>query len=412
MTALVRGAFRGRNGVVRAPRAGEIGFEAMLTRELEYDLPDSLIATRPVEPRDACRLLVVSRSDPSVMEHRTFRDLPDYLRPGDLMVFNTSGVLPAKVQGRRAGTGAQVEGLFIKARSPGVWELMLKTGTNLRPGVVIELDDAHGKPCGVALRIEDRADERWVASVVDSADGAVIERPEGEVLARVGATPLPPYIRRARKEAGDTTDDELDRAWYRCVYAEEAGSGGSVAAPTAGLHFTPGLLARLNEMGVGRADVRLHVGIGTFKPVDAERVEDHPIHAEWIDVPGAAARAVEHARASGNRVVAVGTTAVRTLESLPAELTAEQRGEGFRGETSLFITPGFEFGRVDALVTNFHLPRSTLLALVAALLTREDEGGGGSGTEGGVERLMEVYRVAVREGYRFYSYGDAMLILP
>jgi S-adenosylmethionine:tRNA ribosyltransferase-isomerase len=373
----------------------------MLTSELDYHLPDGLIARRPAEPRDSCRLLVVSRSDPTFMEHRTFRDLPDYLRPGDLMVFNTSGVLPAKVQGRRAETGAAVEGLFIKARAPGAWELMLKTGTKLRPGTVVELDDAGGKSTGIGLRLGDRAEERWLAAVIDLSTGEVVEKPEGEVLAKVGATPLPPYIRRARKDVGDETADEQDRAWYQCVYAQGAEKGGSVAAPTAGLHFTPELLEKLKERGVGRADVRLHVGIGTFKPVEVERVEDHPIHGEWIDVPGATVTAVERARSAGNRVVAVGTTAVRTLESLPAPITNEVREKGYAAETSLYVTPGFEFRHVDALVTNFHLPRSTLLAMVGAMFG-----------EGGVKRLLENYRVAVKEKYRFYSYGDAMLIVP
>lgn len=373
----------------------------MLTSELDYHLPEGLIATHPVEPRDACRLLVVSRSDPSVLEHRTFRDLPDYLRPSDLLVFNTSRVLPAKIQGQRAGTGAAVEGLFIKAHSPGRWELMLKTGTKLREGTVIELEDAHENPTPFGLRLEGRAEDRWVAAVIDSATGAGVDAPEGEVLARAGSTPLPPYIRRARKDAGDTTDDDLDRAWYQCVYAEGSEAAGSVAAPTAGLHFTPGLLETLKQRGVGRADVRLHVGIGTFKPVEAERLEDHPIHREWIDVPAAAITAALRTRAAGNRVFAVGTTAVRALESLPEPLPGDVGSTGFAAETSLYITPGFRFRHVDGLVTNFHLPRSTLLAMVGALFD-----------QGGVARLLEVYRQAVREKYRFYSYGDAMLILP
>lgn len=395
---------------LRAPGAALLSSRPMLTSELDYHLPEGLIATRPVEPRDSCRLLVVSRSDVSMMEHRTFRDLPEYLRPGDLMVFNTSGVLPAKIQGKRAETGAAVEGLFIRSHAPGRWELMLKTGTKLRPGTVIELQDAHGKATSIGLRLEDRAEDRWVASVIEVATGAAIEKPEGETLMRVGATPLPPYIRRARKDAGDETDDDLDRAWYQCVYADGAAStgsadgaasAGSVAAPTAGLHFTPELLRRLVERGVGRADVRLHVGIGTFKPVEAERLEEHPIHSEWVDVPGAAITAVKRARAARNRVVAVGTTSVRALESLPEPLPEGTRADGFAGETSLFITPGFRFRHVDALVTNFHLPRSTLLAMVGAMFG-----------EDGVARLLEVYRAAVRERYRFYSYGDAMLVLP
>ncbi|MFM9959480.1 MAG: tRNA preQ1(34) S-adenosylmethionine ribosyltransferase-isomerase QueA [Phycisphaerales bacterium] len=385
----------------------------MLTTDLDYELPERLIATHPVEPRDSCRLMVVSRSDPRVLEHRVFRDLPEHLRPGDAMVFNTSGVLPAKIQGRRAGTGAAVEGLFIKSLSPGRWELMLKTGTRLTPGVEVELHDAHANPTDVRLRLIERADDRWLAAVVDAA-GTTIEKPEGEVLGRVGATPLPPYIRKARKDRGDATDDDLDRRWYQCVYAEGAAStgsrretGGSVAAPTAGLHFTPGLLDTLAHRGVHRADVRLHVGIGTFKPVAAERIEDHPIHSEWIDVPAPAIRTVERAHASGDRVFAVGTTAVRTLESLPDPLTDAYRAGGYQADTTLYVMPGFRFRHVDALITNFHLPRSTLLAMVGALFEPGPDAG-----PAGVPRLLELYREAVREGYRFYSYGDAMLILP
>ncbi len=381
----------------------------MLTSDLDYELPERLIATHPVEPRDSCRLMVVSRSEPGRVEHRLFRDLPEYVRAGDVMVFNTSGVLPAKIQGRRAGTGAAVEGLFIRALTPGRWELMLKTGTRLAPGIEIELADAHDRITEVRLRLVERAEERWVAEVLDGA-GMPDARPEGEVLNRVGATPLPPYIRKARKDRGDQTDDELDRAWYQCVYAERAGGAGagrgSVAAPTAGLHFTPELLERLRGMGVTRADVRLDVGIGTFKPVSTDRIEDHPIHGEWIDVPGAAVRAVERARASGGRVIAVGTTVVRSLESLPEPVTDELRAAGYQGQTGLYVMPGFAFRRVDGLITNFHLPRSTLLAMVGALF----EGGAAPGA--GVARLLALYREAVRVGYRFYSYGDAMLVLP
>lgn len=370
----------------------------MLTSELEYDLPEGLIATAPAEPRDACRLLVVSRSDPALLHHRRFRDLHEYLRPSDLLVFNTSAVLPAKVQGKRADTGASFEGLFIRERGPRLWELMLKTGTRLRPGMRLRLHGPTAEPTPYELVIESRDDTRWLARIERNGAGV---RPgsAAEVLAEVGATPLPPYIRRARELANDRTPDISDRRWYQCVYADP-GRAGSVAAPTAGLHFTPELLKRLDSMGVRRADVRLHVGIGTFKPVDVERAEDHPIHSEHAEIPAETVRALEQTHASGNRVVAVGTTSVRSIESLPDPAGSELRENGYQTDTSLFILPGFRFKRTDALVTNFHLPRSTLLAMVGALFP------------GGVPRLLEVYEHAIREKYRFYSYGDAMLILP
>lgn len=370
----------------------------MLTSELDYHLPEGLIATAPAEPRDACRLLVVSRSDPKLLEHRRFRDLSEYLRPSDLLVFNTSAVLPAKVQGRRSDTGSGFEGLFIREAEPGLWELMLKTGTRLRPGMRLTLHTAGGAESGFSLVLEAREDTRWRARV-ESEGGAFPTAPAVVVLARVGATPLPPYIRRAREQSGDQTPDMRDREWYQCVYADRANAG-SVAAPTAGLHFTPALLGRLASMGVRRADVRLHVGIGTFKPVDAERAEDHPIHSEHTEVPAETVRALEQTHASGNRVIAVGTTSVRSIESLPHPLTPAEREDGFQTETALYVLPGFAFRHTGGLITNFHLPRSTLLAMVGALFPQ------------GVPRLLRVYEEAVREGYRFYSYGDAMLILP
>lgn len=393
------------------------------TTSLEYDLPADLVATRPCEPRDAARLMVLWRSDPGRIEHRVFGDLPAYLREGDLMVFNTSAVAPARIRARRSDTGGRVEGLFlVEQLGVGLWTILLNAGGRLREGMTLELLDGHGVVSAYGLTLAVREGEAWLARPW-RRDGA------GEVEARralgeVGATPLPPYILKARRARGVSIPDATDREWYQTVYAERvdgAGPGiaGSVAAPTAGLHFTRELMERCavacgmgGALGVG-AEVRLHVGAGTFKPVETEFVEDHPIHAEWFEVPGAALDSLRRTRGEGGRVIAVGTTTVRAVESLPGEVEGGGGvGGGVMGETRLMVTPGFRFAWTDGLVTNFHLPRSTLLALVAALLTGEGEGGGGSGTGGGVERLMEVYRVAVGEGYRFYSYGDAMLILP
>lgn len=373
----------------------------MFTSALDYELPARLIATHPVEPRDSCRLMVVSRSDPRRIEHRVFRDLADYLRPGDLMVFNTTRVLPAKIQGSRADTGAAVEGLFVRASSPGRWHVMLKTGTNLKPGHLVALKDNHGRATPISLRIEGRDQDQWVVTVVNAESGETVTEPESAVLDRVGATPLPPYIRKARTDASDATDDDLDREWYQCVYAEAgAGAAGSVAAPTAGLHFTPELLEKIAARGVRRADVRLDVGLGTFKPIQTDTLAEHPIHSETIDIPGPTVRALEQTHSAAGRVIAIGTTSVRAIESLPDHADSRHLDGGLRTSTSLFITPGFQFRHTDALVTNFHLPRSTLLAMVGALF------------EGGVPRLLTIYREAVKMGYRFYSYGDAMVVMP
>ncbi|MBL0926105.1 MAG: tRNA preQ1(34) S-adenosylmethionine ribosyltransferase-isomerase QueA [Phycisphaerales bacterium] len=375
----------------------------MLTSELDYDLPESLIATRPAEPRDACRLMVVWRSDPGRVEHRVFRDLPGYLRAGDTLVFNTSAVLPARLSGVRADTGGRIDGLFVRAVSPGVWVVLLRASNRLRPRTLVELRTPQGSGGGFALELLERDEDSWRVRlhrrVGDSWAGCTAS--EADVLAAVGATPLPPYILKARKDHQGRPDEDQDREWYQCVYADRA-KAGSVAAPTAGLHFTPGLLDTVAGAGVRRADVVLHVGVGTFKPIDAATVEAHDMHEEWVDVPGAALAEVQATRRRGGRLVCVGTTSVRAMESLPEgwELDTGLAETGFQTATRLFITPGFRYRQTQGLITNFHLPRSTLLAMVGALF------------DGGVPRLIELYRLAVGEGYRFYSYGDAMLILP
>ncbi len=364
----------------------------MDTAQLDYHLPEDLIATRPAEPRDASRLLVVSRSDPDRLEHRVFRDLPSLLHPDDLLVFNRSAVLPARLRGRRDQTGGRVEGLFLEQTDPTAWTVLLKSNGRLRPDLRVRLETPSGGDTPYRLRLLGRDAEAWrVAPERD--DGA--PAPEAPtLLAEIGATPLPPYILARRAQTGQDVADELDRAWYQTVYAR-MDEAGSVAAPTAGLHFTPDLLATLKARGVRSAWVTLHVGAGTFKPIEADRLEDHDMHAERFAVPTETLDALNQAAARSRTRIAVGTTSVRAIESIdPAAHDPAPR------ETSLYITPGYAYRHTDALITNFHLPRSSLLAMVGAFLP------------GGVERLLDIYRHAIAERYRFYSFGDAMLILP
>lgn len=360
---------------------------------LDYQLDESLIATRPADPRESARLMVLSRSDPDRIEHKRIADLPELLGPEHVLVFNRTRVLPARFVGRNLETGGHVEGLWLHDRTdrPGpAWETYLKA-RRFRPGRSVELETHEGRASGVVLTLVEKtsADGAWL---VDVADPHVRATPE--ILDAVGLTPLPPYIRGARKRAGLEVPDEADRAMYQTVFAGATGAGpvqGSVAAPTAGLHFTPALLERLEQSGVQRAEVTLHVGAGTFKPIEAEHVEEHPMHAEWCRL-GEGAWAMDWPR----RVIAVGSTSARTLESFARH--PSPRPEWL--STDLLIAPGYAWRRVDGMLTNFHLPRSTLLAMVAGFLP------------GGVEQLLSLYRTAMERGYRFYSYGDAMLILP
>ena len=363
------------------------------TDDLDYHLPPDLVATDPVEPRDAARLLVVARDGDDPPDHRHVADLPDLLRPGDLLVFNTTRVLQARLVGRREDTGGGVEALYLApGPDPGTWIAMVKA-RRFRPGAPIRLLDHDDRPADATISLvrRDEADPAaWVVRV--ERDGRPLLDPETlDLLAAIGRTPLPPYIRAARKAAHHAEEEPEDAEHYQTVYAAEAGS---VAAPTAGLHFTPGLLDRLRERGVERADVVLHVGPGTFKPVETEIVEDHPMHAEWCSMCAAAIDAVTRARAEGRRVIGVGTTSVRTLEAFAADPTPGAM------TTRILITPGHVWRWTDGMLTNFHLPRSTLMAMVGARLG------------GGVDRLKRLYAEAVAERYRFYSYGDAMLILP
>ncbi len=381
------------------------------TDDLDYHLPEGSIGLHPAQPRESARLLVAHRSDPGSLEHRHIRDLPDLLRPGDLLVVNTSRVIPARLLGHRSDTHGHAEGLYLGPAAPdapagataaqasappgaSAWRVMLKA-RRLRPGLAIVLHDRAGRSTELALRLIDRSPDEgeqgaWLCRLEGGEAGAL------DVLERVGHTPLPPYIRAARKKTRERPDEEADRRDYQTVYAGQ-GQSGSVAAPTAGLHFTPELLARLESRGIGRAEVVLHVGTGTFKTIETEFVEQHPMHAEWCVLPGETARAIVRTRAAGGRVIAVGTTSARVLESFgPA---ADLPEAGASGWSRLLITPGRPWLNVDGLTTNFHLPRSTLLALVGAMFPE------------GVPRLLAIYGEAIERGYRFYSFGDAMLVV-
>jgi S-adenosylmethionine:tRNA ribosyltransferase-isomerase len=340
----------------------------VLTRDFDYELPASSIAQQPL-PRGESRLLVLDRAGPE--RHSRVRDLPGLFRPGDLLVVNDTRVIPARLFGRRPG-GGRMEILLVEPAGEREWEALVKPGRRARPGTVIELAP------GLAAEV--------VAGHGDGRHRLRFSEPVEPHLERLGHVPLPPYIHRP--------DTPEDRERYQTVYARRPGA---IAAPTAGLHFTEEILRRIEEAGAAIARVTLHVGIGTFRPVAAERVEDHRMDAERYEIGEEAAAAVrqarERSRAGAGRVVAVGTTVVRTLEAAALAGGGEIRAGA--GSTDLFITPGFRFQAVDALLTNFHLPRSTLLMLVSAFAGRE--------------RVLEAYAEAVREGYRFYSYGDAML---
>jgi S-adenosylmethionine:tRNA ribosyltransferase-isomerase len=344
----------------------------LLISDFEYELPPELIAQEPLGERDASRLLVLDRRR-GESSHREFRDLPALLTPGDLLVVNRSRVIPARLLGRRS-RGGDAEILLVRDRGEGRWEAMVRPGRHLRPGQRVTIDDDLSVVVETEALGEDGRRRVRLLSRRRDIEGA---------LERCGHTPLPPYIRRA--------DRPSDRERYQTVYARESGS---VAAPTAGLHFTAPLLARLADRGVERAEVVLHVGPGTFQPVKVARVEDHRVAPEPYVVPPETAAAVERTRARGGRVVAVGTTTVRALESATGPEGTLAAGAG---ETGLVIVPGHRFRAVDALLTNFHLPRSSLLLLVAAFAGRES--------------VLRAYADAVRQRYRFYSYGDAMLVV-
>jgi len=367
------------------------------TDQLDYTLPEDLIACAPAQPRDSARMMVVRRSDPNSVEHCIVRDLPAFLTTGDLLVRNRTWVHPARLIARRSDTGGRVEGLYLdQSEPPDRWLAMLKSNGRLREGQKLDLLDARGEPTSVCAELVSRSGDHWTLRIeCDSIDPADARA----VLARVGATPLPPYIERRRRMTGFEAADRRDRAWYRVIDAlDPRHAHGSVAAPTAGMHFTHELLDRLTGDGIQAADLLLHVGAGTFKPIETGTVAEHPMHSEVFAVPAETIAALRTAEIDQQRVIAVGTTTARALESLPADLDAVC--EGLDAETSILIEPGHAWRRVDGLLTNFHLPRSTLLAMVGAMLPE------------GIDRLLTLYREAIGRGYRFYSYGDAMLILP
>jgi S-adenosylmethionine:tRNA ribosyltransferase-isomerase len=348
------------------------------TSAFDFALPDELIAQHPVEPRDRSRLMVVRR-DAGTIGHATFADLPGLLAAGDVLVRNNTRVVAARLVGRREATGGRWEGLFLREEEAGgCWEVLATTRGKPTAGewVVVGEEDAEG--LRLAL-VEKRDAGRWLVRPESS-------EPAAALLERFGKVPLPPYIRKGTEGPGD-------RLKYQTLYAQVPGA---VAAPTAGLHFTADLLDRLAARGIDTLDLTLHVGLGTFRPIEAERIEDHVLHAEWAELSPATAETLNARRRLGGRVVAVGTTSARVLET--AALGSPDRTiRPFTGETALYLRPGHVFLGVDALVTNFHLPRSSLLVLVSAFA--------------GVELVREAYAEAVREKYRFYSYGDAMLIL-
>lgn len=348
------------------------------TADFDYHLPEGLIAQAPAEPRDQSRLMVLDRRR-ARHSHRVFTDLPAVLREGDLLVVNDTGVIPARFECRRA-SGGRIEGLFIRELSAGRWEVMLGSASRCKEGEVLAFpDDADAQ-----MTLMTRAgDGLWRVEV---SGGSAME-----LLGKVGRTPLPPYIRRSAAMA-----DAQDRRAYQTIYASRPGA---VAAPTAGLHFSEGVMDSLRARGVELVSVTLHVGLGTFAPVKVDDVKAHRMHAEWYELPPAAAEAVARAKCDRRRVVAVGTTSVRVLETVAAA-GAWAAGEGW---TDLFVYPPARFRMVDALLTNFHLPRSTLLMLVAAFCC--------PGKTDGVRFILDAYAEAVKMKYRFYSYGDAMLIL-
>ncbi|MCC6421929.1 MAG: tRNA preQ1(34) S-adenosylmethionine ribosyltransferase-isomerase QueA [Phycisphaerales bacterium] len=344
----------------------------MRSDELDFELPADLIAQTPSANRAESRLLHYARHDRSV-RHRTFSDLAGLLRKGDLLVFNDAKVMAARLALRKI-TGGRVEGLFLAQSRPGVWRVMLKNIGPVRPDLVLYFAD---EPQLTAKVVAKEGDQYWME--LSSME------PAGAILERVGRMPLPPYIRREKEH--DPRDEE-DRRRYQTVYAAH---GGSIAAPTAGLHFTPELMAKLDEAGVGCAFVTLHVGLGTFKPVTAERLSEHIMHVESYELPQQTADLLNLAKQDGRRIIAVGTTSARVLES--------QLGDKFvatTGETSIFIHPPYNWRHLGGLITNFHLPRSTLIALVAAMV--------------GLDEQRRIYREAIEQRYRFFSYGDVMLI--
>lgn len=343
----------------------------MLKSEFDFDLPKELIAQEPCEPRDAARLLCLHR-DSDAMEHRIFRDLPDLLQEGDLLVVNNSKVLPARLIGHKDPTGAVCEILLLRQVRGDVWECLAKPGKRLKAGARVVFGD--GTLTAEILETNGEDGNKLVEFTYDT-------QTLYEKLDEFGKMPLPPYIQTQLE----------DQSQYQTVYAKELGSA---AAPTAGLHFTPELMQTLRDRGIRFAELTLHVGLGTFRPVKEDDIVDHKMHSEWYCLDEETAELIRSTKKAGHRVIAVGTTSCRTLEAI-----ATQYGEirACSGDTDIFIYPGYQFKAIDGLITNFHLPESTLIMLVSAFY--------------GYEKTMRAYEVAVKERYRFFSFGDAMILL-
>ena len=340
----------------------------MLLSEFDYDLPEELIAQTPIEPRNASRLMVLDPQAETI-EHQHFYDLQKFLVPGDTLIFNDTRVMPARLIGHRELTGGKVEVFLLRRIDGDTWETLVKPGKKAQIGNVICFSDE------LSCEIIDHTD--FGGRIVKFRYDGIFE----EILDRLGETPLPPYIH----------EKLADRERYQTVYSKEEGSA---AAPTAGLHFTKEQMQELKDMGVNLGFVTLHVGLGTFRPVNVDKIEDHVMHKEYYCISDETAKLIKDTKAAGHRVIAVGTTSIRTLESAA---TAKNEIAGKSGWTDIFIYPGYEFKIVDAIITNFHLPKSTLIMLISAFAGRDF--------------VLKAYRKAVQEKYRFFSFGDAMLLL-
>ena len=345
---------------------------SLTTHDFYYDLPEELIAQFPSAERDGCRLMVLNR-DTGAVEHRIFHDITEYLRPEDMLVVNSSKVIPARLIGKTDKTGSDMELLLLRAMGEDKWETLVRPGKRAKVGATFTFADR------LFAEVKEIVEggNRIVEFTYDRSKYSTIY----EVLDEIGNMPLPPYITKKLENKND----------YQTVYAKEEGSA---AAPTAGLHFTEQLLDKIKEMGVGYGEVTLHVGLGTFRPVKVEKITDHEMHGELFHIEEDVAQEINRRRSNGGRIIAVGTTACRVLESISTPDGTVTAGSG---ETGIFIYPGYKFKAVDALITNFHLPESTLIMLVSALA--------------GKEFTMKAYEEAVRERYRFFSFGDAMLIV-
>jgi S-adenosylmethionine:tRNA ribosyltransferase-isomerase len=356
-----------------------------LLSSYEYELPSELIAQNPVSPRDSSRLLVVD--SPTSHVHSIFRDLPNWLQPGDLLVLNNTRVIPARLYGRKS-TGSPVEILLLEEKQENSWLALVKPGKRFKIGTEILFH-----PASDSEREQEVFLKAKVITRDEATSGRVLEFqiPPGQtfwdLLEKFGQIPFPPYV----------TNSHALPDQYQTIYAQQAGS---VAAPTAGLHFTEELFQRLEDKGIQKTYITLHVGVGTFRPIEVADITQHVMHQEWLEVPEATVEKIKETKAKGGKIIAVGTTVVRALEGVAQE-TEKAGGEfllPFRGKTDLFIYPGYQWRVVEGMITNFHLPRSSLLILLSALIGRD--------------RLLALYREAVQEHYRFYSFGDAMLILP